>query len=49
MNDDTFKKIESTLYLKDSEAAQQLTPFENERRKRWVWCISKKMEDPHSR
>lgn len=46
MNDDTFKKIESTLYLKDSEAAQQLTPFENERRKRWVWCISKKMEDP---
>ena len=46
MNDDTFKKIESALYLKDSDAALILTPTENERRKRWIWCISQKMEDP---
>jgi hypothetical protein len=45
-NEDTFKKIESVLYLKDSEAAQQLTPYENERRKRWVFCISQRMADP---
>lgn len=46
MKDDAFKKIESVLYLPDSEAAEQLTPFENERRKRWVYCIQQKMEDP---
>lgn len=46
MKEDTFKKIESVLYLPDYEAAQQLTAFENERRKRWVYCISQKMEDP---
>ena len=46
MNDDTFKKITSVLYLKESEAAQQLTPFENERRKRWVFGVSKRMENP---
>ncbi len=46
MNDDSFKKIESALYLKDSEAAEKLTPYENERRKRWVFCLSQKMDDP---
>lgn len=46
MTEDPFKKIESALYLKDSEAEQMLTPYENERRKRWVFCISQKMEDP---
>lgn len=46
MTEDPFKKIESALYLKDSEAAQMLTPYENERRKRWVFCISQKMDDP---
>lgn len=46
MKDEAFKKIESALYLKDSEAALVLTPTENERRKRWVWCISQKMDDP---
>jgi hypothetical protein len=46
MKEDAFKKIESVLYLPDDEAAQQLTAFENERRKRWVYCISQKMEDP---
>lgn len=46
MKDDAFKKIESVLYLKESEAAEQLTPYENERRKRWVFCINQKMDDP---
>ncbi len=47
MNDsDKLKKIEAVLFLKDSEAAEQLTPFENERRKRWLSCISARMEDP---
>lgn len=46
MKEDVFKKIESVLYLPDYEAAQKLTAFENERRKRWVYCISQKMEDP---
>lgn len=46
MKEDAFKKIESVLYLPDYEAAQKLTAFENERRKRWVYCISQKMEDP---
>ncbi len=47
MNDsDKLKKIEAVLFLKDSEAAEQLTPFENERRKRWLFCISARMEDP---
>lgn len=46
MKEDAFKKIESVLYLKDSEAAEQLTPFENERRKRWLYCISQRMDDP---
>ena len=46
MKNEAFKKIEASLFLKDSEAAQQLTPLENERRKRWMWCISQKMDDP---
>ena len=46
MKDEAFKKIESVLYMKESEAAEQLTPFENERRKRWMYCINQKMEDP---
>lgn len=46
MKDDAFKKIESVLYLKESEAAEHLTPYENERRKRWVYCINQKMDDP---
>lgn len=47
MNDnDAFKKIESSLFLKESEACQMLSPRENERRKRWVFCLSKKMENP---
>lgn len=45
-NSDTYKKIEAVLFLKESEAAEKLTPFENERRKRWMYCVSKKMEDP---
>lgn len=46
MKEEAFKRIESALYLKDSEAAEQLTAYENERRKRWMYCISQKMEDP---
>lgn len=46
MKEDAFKKIEEVLYLKDSEAAEKLTPFENERRKRWIYCVNQKMEDP---
>lgn len=46
MKQDAFKKIESVLYLPDKEASQHLTPFENERRKRWLYCVSKKMDDP---
>lgn len=46
MKDDGFKKIESALYLPDSEASQLLTPAENERRKRWMYCVSQKMDDP---
>ena len=46
MKDDAFKKIESALYLPESEAAELLTPNENERRKRWVYCISQKMDNP---
>lgn len=43
---DAFKKIEKALFLPDAEAAQMLTAYQNERRKRWVFCISKKMDDP---
>lgn len=46
MKEDAFKKIESVLYLPDREASHQLTPFENERRKRWLFCVTKKMDDP---
>lgn len=46
MKEDSFKKIESVLYLPDKEASDQLTPFENERRKRWLFCVTKKMDDP---
>ena len=46
MKEELFKKIEETLYLKDSEAFEKLTPYENERRKRWMYCINQKMEDP---
>lgn len=46
MKEDAFKKIESVLYLPETEALQHLTPAENERRKRWVHCITQKMEDP---
>lgn len=43
---DTFKKIESALFLPDHEAAQQLTPYQNERRRRWMFCVSKRMDNP---
>lgn len=46
MKDDAFKKIESALYLPDHQASELLTPNENERRKRWAYCISRKMDDP---
>lgn len=46
MKQDTFKKIESVLYLPDTQAELALTPFEMERRNRWLVCVSKKMEDP---
>lgn len=46
MNQDTFKKIESVLYLPDDQADQVLTPYEMERRNRWLICVSKKMENP---
>lgn len=46
MDNTAFKKIESALYLPEHEASQQLTPHENERRRRWVFCISKKMDNP---
>lgn len=46
MKEDSFKKIESVLYLPEREASTQLTPFENERRKRWLFCVNKKMDDP---
>lgn len=43
---DIFKKIESALFLPEHEAANKLSPRENERRKRWAFCISQRMEDP---
>lgn len=46
MSNTLFKKIEQTLYLPDKEARQQLSPRENERRKRWLFCISQRMDDP---
>ena len=46
MNKDTFKKIESVLYLPDHQAELALTPYEMERRNRWLICVSKKMESP---
>lgn len=47
MNKDTFKKIESVLYLPDEQAVEAgLTPYEMERRNRWLICVSMKMEDP---
>lgn len=46
MKDDAFKKIESVLYLPDHQATELLTPNENERRKRWIYCISQKMDNP---
>ena len=46
MKEDAFKKIESVLYIPETEALEHLTPNENERRKRWVHCITQKMEDP---
>ena len=47
MNQDTFKKIESVLYLPDEQAREAgLTPYELERRNRWLICVSKKMENP---
>lgn len=44
--DFTFEKIEASLYLPDSEASKKLTPTENERRRRWLFCVSKRMDDP---
>lgn len=46
MNKDTFKKIESVLYLPDHQAEVALTPYEMERRNRWLICVSMKMENP---
>lgn len=46
MNQDTFKKIESVLYLPDHQAELALTPYEMERRNRWLICVSMKMENP---
>lgn len=46
MNKDTFKKIESVLYLPDNQAELALTPYEMERRNRWLICVSMKMEEP---
>ena len=46
MNKDTFKKIESVLYLPDHQAELALTPYEMERRNRWLICVSMKMENP---
>lgn len=47
MNKDTFKKIESALYLPDHQAREAgLTPYEMERRNRWLICVSMKMEEP---
>ncbi len=46
MNKDTFKKIESVLYLPDHQAELALTPCEMERRNRWLICVSMKMDNP---
>lgn len=46
MENTAFKKIEAALYLPDKEAALQLTAHENERRRRWVFCVAKRMENP---
>lgn len=46
MNKDTFKKIESVLYLPDHQAELALTPYEMERRNRWLICVSMKMDNP---
>lgn len=43
---DILKKIESALFLPDHEASSLLSPRENERRKRWAFCISQRMDDP---
>lgn len=42
----SYDKIEASLYLSDSEASKKLTPTENERRRRWLFCVSKRMGDP---
>lgn len=46
MNKDTFKKIESVLYLPEEQVSDILTPYELERRNRWLICVSMKMENP---
>lgn len=47
MNKDTFKKIEAALYLPEHQAIEAgLTPYEMERRNRWLLCVSMKMENP---
>jgi hypothetical protein len=42
----TYKKIEKTLFLSKQEASSILTPAQVERKERWMFCISKKMDDP---
>lgn len=44
--DKAYKKIEQNLFKPQSEAAKDLTPFQLERRNRWIYCISQKMENP---
>lgn len=46
MKDDGFKEIEAVLFLPDRDAAKTLTPYEMERKKRWLYCVSRRMEDP---
>ena len=44
--DKAYKKIEQNLFKPQSEAAKDLTPLQLERRNRWIYCISQKMENP---
>lgn len=46
LNEKTIKTITDALFLPEKEAEGQLTPFQNERRKRWMWCISQKLDNP---
>ena len=46
MKEESFEKIKAVLYYNNEEAAKHLTPYENERRKRWKYCVLKQLDNP---